>query len=244
MLAATFTDPGIFPRAPKYANGYGENEFRQPLYKYAEVKGITVKMKWCESCRFYRPPRCTHCSICNNCVENFDHHCPWVNNCIGKRNYRYFFFFILLLSFHIICLIALTSLYVGKIERKELKDIFLPLLILLISILAAFPIIGLTVYHVVLLARGRTTNEQVTGKFGSGHNPFNLGCHRNCCTILFGPIPPKYAGYEIPQKLKNKQLSELHSYQNNVEMIHFQQIQNDGKHKTASGDSEEKYENN
>ena len=42
----------------------------------------------CNTCDIKRKPKSTHCRVCNNCVIGFDHHCVFVNQCIGKRNIR------------------------------------------------------------------------------------------------------------------------------------------------------------
>ena len=50
--------------------------------------------RYCETCDCPKPDMCHHCSVCKKCVLKMDHHCPWVMNCVGVRNYRYFFNFI------------------------------------------------------------------------------------------------------------------------------------------------------
>lgn len=62
-----------------------------------------VKMDWCVKCQLVRPARAGHCRLCGRCVRRLDHHCVWINSCVGEQNHQAF---ILALFFFM-----LTSLY-------------------------------------------------------------------------------------------------------------------------------------
>lgn len=99
LMLTSGRDPGIIPRnihPPEPEEDAGSSsdwsgaqtpKIRLPRTKDVIVNGVVVKIKYCDTCMLYRPPRCSHCSICNNCVERFDHHCPWVGQCIGQVCY-------------------------------------------------------------------------------------------------------------------------------------------------------------
>ncbi|KPA85783.1 putative palmitoyl acyltransferase 11 [Leptomonas pyrrhocoris] len=44
----------------------------------------------CVFCRRFVQLGCKHCSVCDKCVPGFDHHCRWLNSCVGSKNYRLF----------------------------------------------------------------------------------------------------------------------------------------------------------
>eukprot|EP00483_Globobulimina_turgida_P002224 UN02226 len=70
MYRASFTEPGYLPRG---------NESTPLPHKQLQPNGS----KFCETCKIWRPPRAKHCRFCKCCVRKFDHHCPWLGNCIG-----------------------------------------------------------------------------------------------------------------------------------------------------------------
>uniref|UniRef100_A0AAQ5ZFP9 Palmitoyltransferase n=1 Tax=Amphiprion ocellaris TaxID=80972 RepID=A0AAQ5ZFP9_AMPOC len=179
LLRTSFSDPGVLPRATSdeaadlerqidVANG--STGYRPPpRTKEVVINGQTVKLKYCFTCKIFRPPRASHCSLCDNCVERFDHHCPWVGNCVGRRNYRFFYMFILSLSFLTIFIFAFVITHI---------------------------ILSLSGFHTYLISSNQTTNEDIKGSWSSkrgkdNYNPYSHGnIFTNCCAALCGPLPP------------------------------------------------------
>ena len=75
---------------------------------------------FCQKCQKDRPNRAHHCSICNKCFMKMDHHCPWVFNCVGYRNQKFFFLFVIYTN--IGCLIALI-MFVSFFCSSSFQDL-------------------------------------------------------------------------------------------------------------------------
>lgn len=76
----------------------------------------------CVVCRARREMRSHHCKECGRCVHRLDHHCPWINNCVGLGNQRAFFCFIVVLLCTILFFYYVVVLYTIDSVLPEWHD--------------------------------------------------------------------------------------------------------------------------
>ncbi|XP_055783252.1 palmitoyltransferase ZDHHC9-like isoform X2 [Salvelinus fontinalis] len=211
LLRTSFSDPGVLPRALPEEATFIEMEIEAtngnvpagqrppPRIRNVQINGQIVKLKYCYTCKIFRPPRASHCSICDNCVDRFDHHCPWVGNCVGKRNYRYFYLFTLSLSLLTIYIFTFNIVHVVMRSVnsgfvKTLQDTPGTVLEVLVCFFTLWSVVGLTGFHTYLISLNQTTNEDIKGSWSGKNRVQNPYSHKNiinnCCEVLCGPAYP------------------------------------------------------
>ncbi|XP_072600926.1 palmitoyltransferase ZDHHC15 isoform X5 [Vulpes vulpes] len=180
-------------------------------------------VRFCDRCHLIKPDRCHHCSVCAMCVLKMDHHCPWVNNCIGFSNYKFFLQF---LAYSVLyCLYIATTVfnYFIKYWRGELPSVrskFHVLFLLFVACMFFVSLVILFGYHCWLVSRNKTTLEAFcTPVFTSGpeKNGFNLGFIKNIQQVFgdnkkFWLIPIGSSpgdGHSFPMRSMNESQNPL-----------------------------------
>eukprot|EP00002_Diphylleia_rotans_P006153 TRINITY_DN1546_c0_g2_i1.p1 TRINITY_DN1546_c0_g2~~TRINITY_DN1546_c0_g2_i1.p1 ORF type:complete len:367 (-),score=39.84 TRINITY_DN1546_c0_g2_i1:145-1245(-) len=220
LLKTNMTEPGFIPRGnPEYDNFVTEedkesNPFspRPPVVQELVCNGRIVRLRYCDTCNIYRPPRASHCSRCNACIQNFDHHCPWVGNCVGKRNYRYFYGFVSTVTFLSFLILAscLANLVLDVLEVKDADSVGEKIVeavkhnpsSLLVGGYAFFiflAVMGLWAYHTSLIRKAETTNEDIKRAYNVVNpNLYNRGSLLNFQRILCSKETNGYIDFTKP----------------------------------------------
>ncbi|KAH9947138.1 zf-DHHC-domain-containing protein [Amylocystis lapponica] len=190
------TDPGGVPKhwKPDFRDGDGY-----------EVKKLTRDPRYCRTCQTYKPPRAHHCKQCKRSVESLilsvDHHCPWVNNCIGHFNYghfiRFLFYVDVACTYHTV--MVTRRVYTASNGRRWENPIEgQELILIVLNYVACIPVLvavgGFSLFHLWSLAGNTTTIEgwekdKVAtlvrhGKLQEIKFPYNIGMRRNIASVL------------------------------------------------------------
>lgn len=182
----------------------------------------------CKWCAKYKPDRCHHCRVCRMCILKMDHHCPWIYNCVGFRNHKYFF--LLLFYATIDChMITWTMLESVKDSVGNETPFMTSFLLLFGETLAAFIGTLVTVFfgfHIWLMTKAMTTIEfcekslKRTGYDSSVYDHGSLGNIQNVLgdhplLWLIPAYTPSGRGLDFGQD------AELDSYKKSIKEASF-----------------------
>ncbi|CAM9310174.1 unnamed protein product, partial [Hapterophycus canaliculatus] len=157
----------------------------------------SVSRPACYTCAIERPLRSRHCRNCRRCVRAFDHHCPFVGNCVGAANYRWFFCYV-------VFLVLSASTYAAMCVDWLWHLGFSVAVVATAAYAVFFDCFGviLFVYHAQLIRQNLTTSEhhalrnvdylKAPNQSGQYSNPFDQGLLANFVARLSGThdVPP------------------------------------------------------
>jgi len=155
--------PGEIPdNDPMWAyTGDGRNDANQLASINLQEMKKSGDRRHCKWCGKYKPDRCHHCRVCRTCILKMDHHCPWIYNCVGYYNYKFFF---LLLLYSVIDLWFIASTMSESVVRS--MDITVPFIKIFfvlfgetLSLFLGTLISAFFAFHIWLMLKAMTTIE-------------------------------------------------------------------------------------
>jgi len=149
----------------------------------------TGERRHCKWCGKYKPDRCHHCRVCKSCILKMDHHCPWIYNCVGFANYK--FFFLLLLYAVLDCHLIVWTM--AESVKRCVDDPATPFLTMFMTFftetLSLFLAVLTTLFfgfHIWLMLRAMTTIEFCEKSQSRSYDSsvYNLGFYGNARAVL------------------------------------------------------------
>ncbi|CAK0901164.1 unnamed protein product [Prorocentrum cordatum] len=198
------TGPGEVPDSVEWKMG---ESMASSLRGTREVKTSGQK-RHCKWCLKYKPDRCHHCRMCKVCVLKMDHHCPWVANCIGFRNHKYFFLLVIYseLSCLFIALTVLGSVVASLDQEMPTGHRFLLAWCATLSVVMGVLLGIFLSFHSWLMLSGLTTIEfcekgATEGRDRSWTTPRRSQCQsydRGLCTNVLAVLGPRPLLWLLP----------------------------------------------
>lgn len=195
FLRAVFTDPGRIPDSWVVGADDTERGLLVPFHRTQETKHDGSR-RVCKKSKppVYKPDRAHYCRMLSRCVLKMDHFCPWLNNCIGFYNHKFFVLFIFYMAAETVFMVyVMTPVFIRHVSTMEevtldFKEEFRVSLTYLMLCLLSFGLSAFFCFHAYLVAANYTTIEFLEKRGCSpppDHvNRYNMGIWNNICSVM------------------------------------------------------------
>jgi len=197
-IRAAMTHPGVIPNEKEWLQQDGEDESEgSSMQEHINETKRSGQRRYCKWCEKYKPDRCHHCRVCRQCILKMDHHCPWIGNCVGFKNHKYF----LLVIFYsaILSLWVSASMFAQTVESTKYDTPYWRMCMLLSAeTLAIFLSIGLLIFcnfHIWLFLNGLTTIEFCEKSL---RKSFNSQYSQGCIQDIYNNLGPRWYLWLLP----------------------------------------------
>ncbi|KAG0589484.1 hypothetical protein KC19_1G023500 [Ceratodon purpureus] len=168
----------------------------KPVSRFdVDVEGLGYSStRWCKRCRKPKPPMTHHCHICKRCILKMDHHCPWMHNCIGYYNYRFFFIFLLYMWIGCLYAAIMSSFPMFGLDDEDNDDDGMGVIFsFILSVAVLVSLSFLLGWHIYLVLTAQTTidfygnrqrRREARAKGETWTNVYDLGPLRNLRNVM------------------------------------------------------------